>query len=103
MRTRFGIFFMYLILACILSENALPYFADSQAMECFEQKKECSEKEEKKGREVEDEWKALKEKNHLRFFRLTSYPTRSCQIFAESDNIPDSAIQAIFSPPPERA
>lgn len=71
MRTRFGIFFMYLILACILSENALPYFADSQAMECFEQKKECSEKEEKKGREVEDEWKALKEKNHLRFFRLT--------------------------------
>lgn len=100
MRIRIGIIMAYLLLGCILLEDALPYFANMNTIEMYEAKTESGEKDSKK--EIEDEWKELNDKlPSVKFFEPTFLMHRG-SIFADSDIIPDSAHQSIFSPPPDR-
>ena len=103
MRIRIGIFLAYLLLGCILLEDALPYFAEMKAMKMYEAKTESGEKEGKKEKKIEDECKELKEKLQLANFQDSSFLTYPGSLHTVSDEIPDSEHQSIFSPPPDRA
>lgn len=103
MRIRIGIFLAYLLLGCILLEDALPYFAEMNTMEMYEAKTETGEKDGKKEKKIEKEWKVLKEKLQLGNFYDGSFLTHPGSLHADSDAIPDSEHQSIFSPPPDRA
>ena len=103
MRIRIGIIVAYLLLGCILLEDALPYFADSNTIEMCESKTESSEKETKKEKELEDEWLVFKEKLPVVGATLSILLIHPGSILADSDVIPDSAHQSIFTPPPDRA
>ena len=100
MRIRIGIIMAYLLLGCILLEVALPYIAKSNRMEMCERKKESVEKDGKKEKELEDECKEVKEKFRAARFHSFSFLTHPGSLFADSEKIPDSAHQSIFSPPP---
>ncbi len=102
MRIRIGIFMAYLLLACILLEDALPYFADSNHMEMCESKTETGEKDAKKQKEVEDEWKDSKDKFHATNGLDFCFLIHPGSLQADTEEIPDSAHQSIFSPPPNR-
>ena len=103
MRIRIGIIMAYLLLGCILLEDALPYFAKMNTMEMCESKTETGEKEGKKEKNIEDEWKELKEKLQLGNFHDASFLSHPGSLQTDSDEIPDSVHQSIFSPPPKRA
>jgi len=100
MRIRIGIILAYLLLGCILLEDALPYFAEACQIEMCEAKTESGEKDTKKEKELEDEWKEVKDRLHpdrlLNHFVLI----HNGSILADAEEIPDSANQSIFSPPP---
>ena len=102
MRIRIGIIMAYLLLGCILLEDALPYFADLNTMEMCESKTENGEKDSKKEKEFENEWNVVKERFHADFAHDFSFLTYSGSLSVDSDKIPDSAHQSIFSPPPDR-
>ena len=102
MRIRIGIFLTYLLLACIFLQDALPYFADDTMIEMCESKTESGEKDSKKEKEVEDEFKEVKDKHHSVGLYLFAFSAHPSSINADSDKIPDSAHQSIFSPPPNR-
>ena len=100
MRIRIGIILAYLLLGCILLEDALPYLGHANLMEIYEAKTESGEKDSKK--EIEDEWKELNDKlPSVKFFEPV-FLMHGGSISANSDIIPDSAHQSIFSPPPDR-
>lgn len=100
MRIRIGIILAYLLLGCILLEDALPYFGHANMIEMYEAKTESGEKDSKK--EIEDEWKEVSDKfPAIRSFDGT-FLMHLGSIYADSDIIPDSAHQSIFSPPPDR-
>ena len=101
MRLRIGIILAYLLLGCILLEDALPYFADSNMMQLCESKSESEEKDSKK--EIEDTWKEVKERLQPSYLYYHDSLMHLGSIFADSDEILDSAHQSIFSPPPDRA
>ncbi len=100
MRIRIGIIMAYLLLGCILLEDALPYFAESNKMEMCESKSENGDKKSKKEKETEEEWKEAKAKFNPSNAHLCSFLIHSGSLSADSDDIPDSAHQSIFSPPP---
>jgi len=102
MRIRIGIIMAYLLLGCILLEDALPYFAKSNMMEMCESNTENGEKDTKKGKEIEDEWNQVKDRFPVENVSLFSFLIHPGSILADSDEIPDSAHQSIFSPPPNR-
>ncbi|MFN0214313.1 MAG: hypothetical protein ACKVT2_08670 [Saprospiraceae bacterium] len=102
MRIRIGIFLAYLLLACILIEDALPYFAKSATMEMCEPKTESGEKDSKKEKEIEDELKEVKDKFNPSQIQNLAFLICQIRTQAASDKIPDSAHQSIFSPPPNR-
>lgn len=102
MRTRIGIMVAYLLLGCILLEDALPCFAKSNLMEMCESKTEKSEKETKSEKEIKDELSEAKERFHSTNLRISSFLIHPGSIFTDSEEIPDSAHRSIFSPPPER-
>ncbi len=101
MRIRIGILMAYLLLGCILLEDALPYFAKSNTMEMCESKTESGEKDAKKEKELENEWNDTKERFHPESVINYSFLIHPGSILADSDEIPDSAHQSIFSPPPD--
>lgn len=104
MRTQIGIIVAYLLLGCILLEDALPYFAESNLMEMCETKAESGEKESKKEKEVEDDLSSpSKERLPQTEERTALTVLLNGSISADSEKIPDSAHRSIFSPPPERA
>ncbi|MBC7776667.1 MAG: hypothetical protein H7246_14635 [Phycisphaerae bacterium] len=103
MRIRIGILLTYLLLGCILLEDALPYFAKSNLMEMCESKTETGEKEGKKSKELENEWNEAKDRLHDENVLEYAFLIHPGSIFADSDEIPDSPYQSIFSPPPDRA
>ncbi len=100
MRIRIGIIMAYLLLGCILLEDALPYFAKSNTMELCECKTESEEKESKKL--FEDDWKEVKDKYNAASFQAFTVLIHPGSLTADSEEIPDSAHQSIFSPPPNR-
>ncbi|MFN0033492.1 MAG: hypothetical protein ACKVUS_00410 [Saprospiraceae bacterium] len=100
MRIRIGIIVAYLLLGCILMEDALPCFADSNLMEMCESKTENGEKEAKKEKEIKDELNEAKERVHAASLRTFSFLVHPGSLFADSEEIPDSAHRSIFSPPP---
>lgn len=100
MRIRIGILLAYLLLGCILLEDALPYFADSNLMEICESKAETGEKEGKKEKELESEWNEAKDRHHAESIPDFSFLIHPGSILADSEEIPDSAHRSIFSPPP---
>ena len=102
MRIRIGIMLAYLLLGCILLEDALPYFAKSNTMEMCECKTENNEKEGKQKKELEDEWLAFKDKFESSSKCFIPFLIHPGSINADSEEIPDSAHQSIFSPPPNR-
>jgi hypothetical protein len=101
MRIRIGIIMAYLLLGCLLLEDALPYFAMSNTMEMSESKTESGEKDTQKEKEIEDESNEVKDMFHFDSICYFSFVTRPGNILADSDEIPDSANQSIFSPPPD--
>lgn len=101
MRTRIGIILAYLLLGCILLEDVMPYFAESSVLEMCEPKAESEEKEAKKEKEAGDEWKEPKERFAAARLCVASFLSHSGIFLANSEAIPDSAHQSIFSPPPE--
>jgi hypothetical protein len=101
MRTRIGIIAAYLLLGCILLEDAFPYFACSDTITFCEAKTESEEKEAKK--ETSDEWSEAKERlQSASCPAFASFQFHTGSLMADSDEIPDSAHQSIFSPPPEQ-
>ena len=102
MRIRIGIIMAYLLLGCILLEDALPYFAHSIMMEICESNTENGEKDTKKGKEIEDELSQVKDRFPVENGSPFSFLLHPGSILADSDEIPDSAHQSIFSPPPNR-
>ncbi len=102
MRIRIGIIMAYLLLGCILLEDALPYFAKSNMMEMCESKTETGEKDSKKEKELENEWKEVKDRFHTDNSFNFSFWAHPGSLSADSDKIPDSAHLSIFSPPPNR-
>jgi hypothetical protein len=101
MRIRIGIIMTYLLLGCLILEDALPYFAMSNMMEMSESNIESSEKDTKKEKEIEFESKAVKDMFHFDSICYFSFLTHPGSILADSDEIPDSVNQSIFSPPPD--
>jgi len=91
----------YLLLGCILLEDALPYFADSYRLQLSESKSESEEKDSKK--DIEDTWKEVRERLQASYLYYPDSLMHPGSILADSDEIPDSAHQSIFSPPPDRA
>lgn len=103
MRTRIGILVAYLLLGCILLEDAFPYFASMDTHTLCEAKTESEEKEAKKEKETVDEWSDAKERLQTSPYRaFACFLNHEGSLIADSDEIPDSAHQRIFSPPPER-
>lgn len=99
---RIGYTLAYLIMACILFEDAMPYFADAESLEICEAKSEKGAEEGKEKSGAEKDFFKIREKS-TRFIQLaTVVVIPQCLIRSESDVIPDSAHRAIFSPPPER-
>lgn len=101
MRIRIGIIMAYLLLGCILLEDALPYFAKSNTMELCESKTESEVKECKKV--LEDDWKVVKDKFNAASLQAFAVLIHPGSLTADSEEIPDSAHQTIFSPPPNQA
>ncbi|MBL7806507.1 MAG: hypothetical protein JNN28_01760 [Saprospiraceae bacterium] len=100
MRIRIGIIAAYLLLGCILFEDAQPYFAGLQWMEMCESKVENSEKDGKKEGELDDEWKDFKDRHTgfvLQDFAVTAHWT---SVLADADLMPAATYRSIFSPPP---
>lgn len=99
---RIGYTVAYLIMACILFEDAMPYFSDAESLEICEAKTEKGAEEGKEKKGAEHDLFKIREKT-TRFIRLS--PTvivKRCPISSESEAIPDSAHRTIFSPPPEQ-
>jgi len=103
MRIRIGIIMAYLLLGCILLEEALPYFAKSNTMEMYASNAENGEKDTKKDKEIEDDWSQVKERFRFECLAQISFLNHSGCTLADSDEIPDSAQLSVFSPPPDRA
>lgn len=102
MRIRTGVILAYLLLSCILLEDALPYFAQANKMECFEYKSDGNTKESKKQKDFEDEIKLV----HERFSFESLLPVLETEtnevIHVAFERIPDSIKLGIFSPPPNQ-
>ena len=102
MHFRTGVILVYLLLGCILMEDALPYFAQANQMECFEYKADGS-KDGKKQKDFEEEFKLFHEK--FGFDALLSGIETESKVLVSplSERIPDSAHLTIFAPPPNQA
>ena len=103
MRIRIGIIMAYLLLGCILLEDALPYFAKSNLMEMYESNIETGEKDTKKEKEIEDEWSHIKDRLLVESICHFSFLNHPGSILADSDVIPQSAYLSVFTPPPDKA
>lgn len=102
MRIRIGIILAYLLLVCILVEDALPYFAESNTMEMCEFKSESESNELQKEKEQGSDWKDFREKVLAPDLMAYASWIHPGSLFADSEMIPDSAHQSIFSPPPNK-
>jgi hypothetical protein len=103
MRIRIGIIMAYLLLGCLLMEEALPYFAESNMMEMYESNAENGEKDTKKEKEIEDEWSQVKDRHPFINIRSFSFLNHPGSILADSEVIPDSVHLSVYTPPPDRA
>jgi hypothetical protein len=93
----------YLLLGCLLLEDALPYFAKSNRMEIYESNVEGEGKETKKEKELEDEWSQVKDRLQVLSICNFSFSSHPGSIMADPEVIPDSAHLSVYSPPPDRA
>lgn len=93
----------YLLLGCILLEDALPFFADANLIEFCDSKTENSEKEGKQKKGIGEDEILFKERLEMSSLLHAAFFVHPGSITADSDEIPDSANQSIFSPPPNRA
>lgn len=100
MRIRIGIIMAYLLLGCILLEDVMPYFGQTSLMEMCESKTESEVKESKKEKEIGEDWKDVKDKHHFAKLQQFTLLIVAGSLFVDSEAIPDSAHQSIFSPPP---
>jgi hypothetical protein len=92
----------YLIMACILFEDAMPYFADADSLEICEAKSEKGAEEGKEKSGAEKDFFKIREKGARFLFIAPTVIIERCLIASDSEKIPDSAHRVIFSPPPER-
>jgi hypothetical protein len=103
MRIRIGIIMAYLLLGCLLLEDALPYFAKTNMMEMYESNAENGEKDTQKEKEIEDEWSQVKDRHLELGIRNYSFLNHPGSILADSEVIPDSAHLSVYTPPPDLA
>jgi len=102
MRIRIGIFMAYLLLGCILLENALPCIAHSMLMEVCESTSEKGENTTKTERDIEADLSHVSVGFRNRQFPVVSILNAPDSILAASDEILDSACLSVFSPPPDK-
>jgi hypothetical protein len=103
MRIRIGIIMAYLLLGCLLLEDALPYFGKSNIMEMYQLNAEGGEKDSKKEKEIEDEWSQTKDRLQFESICNFSFSNHPGGILTDSEVIPDSAHLSVYSPPPDIA
>ncbi|MBN8680262.1 MAG: hypothetical protein J0M29_18700 [Chitinophagales bacterium] len=102
MRIGIGIIVAYLLLGCILLEDAQPYFAGTTWMEMYESKVEHSEKDEKKETEADDDWNEFKDRHAVVILQDVAVASHWSSVLAEAVLISSDAFCTIFSPPPNQ-